>query len=290
VLQVAATDGGEFIDVVEAPVRSDGGWSDVSKFRPTKRSRTWRVIIKMKDRESNKIYSGSKIGYFVGLDIQLFEAHIESDSLQLLHSLHNASLAYESRLQRLQENSSTLRDKNLEEQVTSMREKANQIESLYKAQPQLFHKACMEKFKDMSTRRKKKEMKLFELSTQGQHKKKVVDGWDDGWYNDFLSVVCLYGSESQQNSILERIIQDIEGIYVEDSSMRLPNFNDLRGLRAALGVRLNKIRSEGLGKNKKTLPATTADNEFVQIRSTRYKCGAGEHSDCMKSIEAPLQG
>jgi hypothetical protein len=195
-------------------------------------------------------------------------------------------LAYESALQFSEDNVCNLRDTRIEEQVVCMRNKANQIQSLYKNQPQIFHRGCMEKFKDMTKRRKEKEREFFEMSTDGQPNKKVVDGWDDGWYNDFLSVMCLYGSEAQQNSILERIVHDIEGIYVEDSSMRFPNFNDLSGLRAALVVRIRKIRSEGLGKHQKTLPATIADNEFVNIRCTRYKCSAGEHSVCMKSIEA----
>ncbi|KAG7341954.1 SNF2-related protein [Nitzschia inconspicua] len=281
-LQVAlASDSGEFLDVAEAPVRDDGTWSALEKFRPTNRSRAWRITVKLKQNDRTKLSCSPKTGFYIGLDVQLFEAHIDCDSLQLLHSLHNASHAYESAMQLQNAGDST----KLKEEVSAMRKEANQIESLYKAQPQILHGTCMKKFKELIKKRKITEEKLANISCRDS-RKTFSDGWEDGWYNDFLSVVSLYGSESQKNSILERIIQDVDGIYVEDSSMRFPEFGDLTGLQAALRVRLTKIRTQGLGKKQTSLPATTADNEFVQIRSTRFKCSAGEHSRCMASIEA----
>jgi SNF2-related domain len=286
VLQVAmASDGGEFVDVAEAPVRSDGSWSVLEKFGPTNRSRAWRILLKMKHDDGHKLSSGSGIGLFVGLDVELYEAHIDSDSLQLLHSLHNASLVYESALQVREGKNHMADEAMMQHQIASMREEAGQIELLYKRQPQILHKTCMEKFKELMRKRKAKEEELFCITTSGKASESLIDGWDDGWYHDFLSAVSLYGSESLQTAVLERIIQDIEGIYIEDNSMRFPDFSNLTGLRAALGVRLSKIRSEGLGKKQATLPATTAENEFVQIRSARYKCGAGEHARCMEAIE-----
>jgi E3 ubiquitin-protein ligase SHPRH len=279
VLQVAmASDQSEFYDVIEAPLNDS--WTVVEKFALTNKSKSWKIVVKFDEPLS----CNSSRGFFIGLEIELDEAQIGSDSLQLLHSLHNACLSYEAALKIQSEDDTILSDSMLAKQIEAMKKEAKHIEYLYKKQPQSEHKAYMTKFRHLRQKRVEKEKEMFHV-TEGTHpRKKLSDVWDDGWFDDFLGAMCLYGTEAQQTTILDRIMQDVEGINVVDASLRFPDFQDLSGLRTAINFRLSKIRSEGLGKKHATLPATVADNEFVQIRCTRYKCSPGEHAGVMDSI------
>ena len=218
----------------------------------------------------------------MGLEIQLYEPQINSDDLQLLHSLHNSCLSYKAAIQI----PSTESNDDIRAQMSSMQKEIEKIESLHKEQAQTLHKACKVKLSELTTKRNEKEQQLYDITCLSKSRKDVDDCWDDGWYDDFLGIVCLSGSEAQQNTIFERIVQDVEGLYNADDMMKFPDFNNLLGLRTALNLRISKIRSDGLGKKQAMLPATTAENEFVQVRSARFKCGRGEHGLCMQSIHS----
>ena len=181
---------------------------------------------------------------------------------------------------------STKSNDDIRAQMSSMQKEIEKIESLHKEQAQTLHKACKVKLSELTTKRNEKEQQLYDITCLSKSRKDVDDCWDDGWYDDFLGIVCLSGSEAQQNTIFERIVQDVEGLYNADDMMKFPDFNNLHGLRTALNLRISKIRSDGLGKKQATLPATTAENEFAQVRSARFKCGRGEHGLCMQSIHS----
>ncbi|KAL3916437.1 MAG: hypothetical protein SGILL_005178 [Bacillariaceae sp.] len=174
-----------------------------------------------------------------------------------------------------------MHDSEMIKEIDRMKTETDLIESLYKLYPQNKHKACMAKIEQITEKRIEKEEELLSFHTR----RHVSDAWDDQWFDDFLGAICLYGTETQQNSVFERVVQDIEGVNTSTAAMRFPrDFHDLSGLRNALNFRLSRIRSEGLGKKQTTLPATVADNEFVEVRGSRYKCGPGEHANVMLAI------
>uniref|UniRef100_A0A7S4A9N0 Helicase C-terminal domain-containing protein n=1 Tax=Pseudo-nitzschia australis TaxID=44445 RepID=A0A7S4A9N0_9STRA len=280
-LQVAtAATGGEFVDCVEASLEND--WVEVDNVCRTNKSKTWRIVVTSSDNFDNAVQVSSlkKCGYFVGLEVELYEPQINSDDLQLLHSLHNACLSYEAAIQIPSGESND----DIHAQLKSMKEEKAKIEHLQKEQAVALHKACMLKLDELTMKRKNKEHLLFSITSFSRPCNDINDCWDDGWYDDFLGMVSMYGSDTQQNVIFDRIVQDIEGLYNADDVMKFPNVNNISGLRTALNMRISKIRSDGLGKKQVLLPATTADNEFVQIRSARFKCSRDEHGLCMKSI------
>lgn len=280
-LQVATVaTGGEFVDCVEASL--DNNWVEIDNECRVKKSKIWRIVVTTTDHKDSISISKSseEFRYFMGLEIQLYEPQINSDDLQSLHSLHNSCLSYEAAMQIHSSESNDI----IQGQVNSMKKELEQIEFLHKEQAQTLHKACKLKLAELILKREEKEQRLNDLTLLSKSREDVKDCWDDGWYDDFLGMVSLCGSEAQQNSIFERIVQDVEGIYNADEMFRFPDFNNLHGLRTALSMRISKIRSYGLGKKQVMLPATTADNEFVQVRSARFKCSRGEHKVCMQSI------
>ena len=282
VLQISTpSSGGEFVNVGKIPLGSQDSWVEIDSCHRVNKSKWWRIVLEM----GSKYSCSDGRACFLGIEVELFEPLIDSDPLQLLHSLHNACLSYGSAIDLSREANDEETVAGIGGQIDSMRKEADQIESLHKAHVQTLHKVGQSKFQELTKKRVEKESELFELTSSSKSIKEAKDCWDDGWYDDFLGLVNLYGSDTQGKAVFDRIIQDVEGIYADDDSMRFPDFTDMAGFRTALRMRLFKIRDEGLGKKQISLPATTADDEFVQIRSVRYKCGAGEHSSCMKSIQ-----
>ncbi len=291
-LQVAtAATGGEFVDCVEASLQND--WVEIDNTARVKKSKAWRLVVTNIDYgDLQSETSSEKYGCFIGLEIQLYEPQINSDDLQLLHSLHNACLSYKAAIALPSEESNS----DIQAIVSSMEKEIIQIESLHKEQAQILHRACKLKLDELTTKRNEKEQQLYNFTCLSKNRKEINDCWDDGWYDDFLGLVCLSASEAQKHSIFERIIQDVEGLHLlskqplasakikREDAMKFPEFKSLHGLRAALRMRISKIRSDGLGKKQLTCPATTADNEFVQIRSARFKCASGEYGSCVKKI------
>jgi SNF2-related domain len=301
VLQVAsAATGGEFVDVASCDFShcssngqtdKEAGWLELSDFGHTKKSKNWRIIAKTESTNTGTGTSPatSSSGYYVGLEVELYECEIGSDPLQLLHSLHNACLSFEAGIHvnsaSHEENQKSSSIQGMENQIASMRKEADQIECLYKTHSQLLHKTCMVKLQDLVEKRQEKEKQLFAVTCKTKARNDVQDCLDDGCFDDFLGLCCLYGTDAQRSVIFDRIVQDVEGIHGDYDGISFPAFNELSGLRTALQMRVSKIRSDGLGKKQSSLPDTTAGNEFVQVRSARYKCGRGEHSTCMSWIQ-----
>jgi SNF2 family DNA or RNA helicase len=287
VLQVATVSTeGEFVDCAEASLENnDNDWVDVGNIRRTNKSKMWRIVVensKSCDQADQSSSSIQSCGYYVGLEIELYEPQINSDDIQSLHALHNACLSYEAAIRIPSDRSETESNEEIMSHIKTMKQTKKEIESLHKVHSQTLHKTCMIKLDGLTRIRDEKEKQLYDKTQLT--KKKVKDCWDDGWFDDFLGIVCLYGSETQKNVIFDRIVQDVEGIYNADDTMKFPDFNSLTGLKTALSMRISKIRCDGLGNKHEMLPATTADNGFVQVRSTRFKCGRGEHRSCMSQI------
>ena len=280
VLQVATTST-EFVDCAEVSF-DDNDWVDIDNIRRTNKSKLWRIVVKISAQPSSSSLM-MPCGYFVGLEIELYEPQINSDDLQSLHALHNACTSYEAAMKFHSGGLVNESNNEIKSRIMTMKTDIIAIESLHKVQAQTLHNACMIKLGELTRIRNEKEKGLFDKTHLTKSHKEVDDCWDDGWFDDFLGIVSLYGSEAQKNVIFDRIVQDVESIYDADDTMKFPDFNSLTGLKSGLSMRLRKIRNEGLGIKHNQLSAINAD-EFVQVRSTRFKCGKGAHRRCMSHL------
>lgn len=296
VFQVSSTHvGGEFVDVADfvVPLPGDGGdWTLSDGFR-TNKSKSWRLVIKSFHEDCRNAEETVVSGQYAGIEIELFEADIASDPLQRLHSLHNACLSLESLLQ-LCGNSCPLEEpqalqltsEQSTERITEMKEEANKIESLYMEQARSLHRECKRRLENESLARQEKEKTLFAISN-----KKFHDRWMEGWWDDFLSICRVTGSEAQQVAVCEKLTQDLQGyvhsglepLFDASGAVRFPYFNDVSGFLTALQMRIQSIRS-GIGR-KASRKVTDDEDDFRDPRGSRFLCPEGFHSKCMQSIQ-----
>jgi hypothetical protein len=183
----------------------------------------------------------------------------------------------------------------MRERIDSMTAESKKIESLYLDAARAIHNGYHRRLSEASNTRKNHERDLLCLSHSQGHRDSA-DCWDDSWWDDFLVIIRLHGSETQQHALCERLLADLDSV-VQSGLERMdrtgvvpfPAFRDINGLRTALQMRIHAIRS-GLGKN----PSRTAQRKFgVQneeqedgptIRDGRFKCEPGGHAKCMKAI------
>jgi hypothetical protein len=315
VLQVSsAAVGGEFVDVASlslpSPADNDAAnaWVVQSGFR-TNKSKNWRLVVKnFHESESGnqaKAKDGNTSGLYVGLNVELFEATIASDPLQRLHCLHNASLSFMSLLQLHESECNESYDETdflpfseMRRRVKLMEDGATKIESLYLDSARGIHAECHRRLQETVEHRKREEKKLFDLSNNIKEiGMDLKDVWNDGWHDDFLVVCRLYGTETQQRQVYERLIQDLDGFLggtlegTMHNDVAFPGFGDINGFRTALSMRIQSIRT-GLGKvtarrSRTTIGATAEGEEYedrVQHRQGLFKCPPGAHRRCITSI------
>jgi SNF2 family DNA or RNA helicase len=328
VFQVAsAAVGGEFVDVGEMACHppfslpahdaqddnEDSGDSDSwvveGGFR-TNKSKSWRLVVKsyydddvMESQRQDHLREEPS-GLYVGLDVQLLEADIASDALQRLHCLHNASLSFSSLLQ-VRENRND-RDESLSafpnfatstdltQRLVTMKKEAEKIESLYMDVARSLHQECHRRFEECSTSRCKLEAELLELSRASPlsvpgNRSRLQDCWDDGWWDDFLAMCHVHGTEFHLRTLCERVLDELDRLQggPERGLIRFPTFRDLNGLRVALSSRIQGIRS-GIGKEAAWIG--THDDEqpehqtLYQFREDRFHCSRGMFAKCMQEI------
>ena len=295
--------GGEFVDVASfaVPKQASAGedyWVLEGGFR-TNKSKNWRLLVESyheEDAFEQKCGLGyESVGYYVGLQVELYEANIASDPLQRLHCLHNASLAFQS----LRDVAPEDGEEDVERTISAMKSEADKIESLYVNTARSVHNECHRRL-DVSLKiRQELERELCSMSRAGKNKDLPRDAWDDCWWDDFLVIVRMYGSDSQQRLLYERLLPELDGVLhgaLEPSSQNgvicFPEFEDINGLRTALNLRISAIR-DGIGgrssrKSRAALRAvaegpsdsTTSNN----VRETCFRCPVGAHARCMNAI------
>lgn len=296
----AAAVGGEFIDVASFSMPYAGAWIVQSGFR-TNKSKSWRLLVKnfYVDGTLDVPPQDSAVGVYLGIDIELYEATIASDSLQRLHSLHNATISFDSLLSLGESDIPPPFSKfEIEEKIRAMSDEAEKIQSLYMEHALAVHGECKRRLQEAISHRKGKETSLLSL-TPSDRKSQVGDCWDEGWWDDFLVMANLYGDETQKASILDRLLQDLGG-YIQNrfeapggarGVVKFPAFSDINGFRTALNSRIRDIRV-GLGKERSrkletTLHASAAyvpTDDFVLPKENRFKCPVGGHAKCMNAI------
>ena len=289
--------GGEFVDVTELICPSecceeDGlfPWISSDTFR-TNKSKSWRLVI----RDFHEISASSEnVRYFVGLNIQLHEPDIASDPLQRLHCLHNASLSFTSLLQCQRSDTDQNNDKEstlstpflsydeMEDKIQSMKKDASTIEHLYMDVARSLHKECLRRLTESAQARERQEEELSNF-----HSDRLVDCFEDAWWDDFLAVAHLYGSEGHKQQLYDRVSEQLDMLQggPERGLIRFPPFRDLHGLRVALQSRIQEIR-RGVGKPTGWLG--TVDEEtsapIYQFREDRFRYAPGGFAACMKAL------
>ena len=114
----------------------------------------------------------------------------------------------------------------------------------------------------------------------------MKDCWDDAWWDDYLTLVLLYGSDALQHTIMNKILEDTEGTQTAPEFLRFTAFSDLHGLKSACHIRIRKIRDEGVGKKYDFAPSTAVDEtELYNLRTQLFKCSRGGHKRTMQSIQ-----
>ncbi|GAX16412.1 E3 ubiquitin-protein ligase SHPRH [Fistulifera solaris] len=300
-LQVSsAAVGGEFVDVAsiilpfsEAPAATH--WQTISNFR-TNKSKSWRVVIKSfynDGRDSFTSVDTNTFGVYAGLEIQLYEADIANDPLQRLHCLHNASLSLQLLLDANNDQDAV---DLIEEKIKKMKAEEEKIESLYLDVLRSIHTECHRKLSEENKERERLEIELRVMHTSSRNKP-IKDCWDDNWWDDFLVLLRLHGSENEQKAFCEKVVQDMDGYLRNtvdttnsDGIIAFPEFGDVNGLRVAINSRIERIRDGIGGKNNRTSrraqEALVEDglHNVLTNKVLRFRCPAGGHKQCMHSI------
>lgn len=313
VIQVASSAlGGAFVDVARLLLpdsNNDGDdivWVSEGGFR-TNKSKSWRIVVMSfygdsDDSSFGDSHDSSLVLDFTGLDFELYEADIASDPLQRLHSLHNAAQTFELLLDHDDSAEDTqpwsglkLSSRDMRSKVATLTKEAAEIESLYMEVTRSTHAECMRRLRECSSQRKLKVTELLRLSS-GNKSERLVDVWDDWWWDDFLSLLLLKGHEIHQD-IFEKLLRDLDGVIekrvdADRDKIKFPEFASIDQFRTTLILRMKRIRS-GLGndRQRKSRVAASASADlsptgdpFTQARSTRFQCARGQHEQCMDAI------
>jgi SNF2 family DNA or RNA helicase len=261
---------GAFVDVASFQLPATGGddnaWILTGGFR-TNKSKSWLIRVNSFHEErvqSNAMYSG--------LEVELFEATIANDSLQRLHSLHNAASSFTALLE-LKPQSDIQEKEDLDEirdRIGSMQVECKAIESLYTTTAAALHVECRRRLENASSDRKQAEDKLFQ-STPKRSTGIPLDCWNIGWWDDFLVLCELYGTDEQKATLLDRLQQDLEQLdtfSVAGGSQtrkkvqrkRLTAFSNIAGLRVSLSILIDDLRSTEIksGGHQEIIQAVSA--------------------------------
>ncbi len=303
-LQVSsAAAGGEFVDVAsiivpfsEAPATTH--WQTIGGFR-TNKSKSWRVVVKGFYNDGFEAFTPvdtNTFGVYAGLEIQLHEADIANDPLQRLHCLHNASLSLQLLLNANDDQDSVGA---IKEKMQKMKTEEDKIESLYLDVLRSIQTECHRKLSEENKEREKLEIELrmIRMMHTSSRAKSINDCWDDNWWDDFLVLLRLHGSENEQKVFCEKVVQDMDGYLRNtvdttnsDGIIAFPEFGDVNGLRVAINSRIDRIRDGIGGKNNRTSrraqEALLEDSSATVLTNKvlRFRCPAGGHNQCMQSI------
>ena len=272
VLQVSnAAVGGEYVDILSfsLPVPSIGGstennWIVHGGFW-IYRSKIWRLVVKsfhhsaslrrVPEDEPN-INLTCAMGDYVGIEIELFEPTIGSDSLQRLHTLHNSVISFQE-LQSVRSSTTLDNEANLssqerklplelssieiEQRILAMEQDVARIEQYHLEYAKTIRSECQRQLVVSNSNREYLECELFDVSKP--HKGAKPQGfWDVAWWEDALVAVRLNGTPAEQLSLCEKVTEAI--VDCSGNSKAFPVFEDLQGLHVALKLRLEDSLSQ----------------------------------------------
>ena len=286
---------GEFVSVYTFSMphpKSNNEWIVANGFR-TNKSKAWRLVIESYyPSHVTKEHASNSVGTYIGIELDCYEATIANDPLQRLHCLHNASHAYTDLLQ-LKKGLSSADNDSMNDLINKMMAEASKIESLYLNGVRAFHMECQRRLAESAAVRFELEKELFVLNQNANSRTSMMDCWDDFWWDDFLVLCHLQGSEAQQTAVCDKVRQDLDGMIqdrmgtvYQNEIVAFPMFGDVAGLRVAIQLRVRDIRT-GLGskptrRNHQPLHLGLSDDTTHVTR--RFRCSEGGHSSCIQSI------
>ena len=326
VLQASsAAFGGEFMDVVaftlprpDAATCHDDNWVTQGGLW-IHRSKSWRLKINTYYTDNvsatNALYLK---GTYVGIETELYEPTISSDSLQRLHTLHNAAISFRE-LHTVQSKGGGDSQERLpfqclasdmQQRIETFLEGCDFIEKHHLEYAKGLQEESTRRLQALSSTRRKCEQDLLLLSDrQG----KSLGFWDDLWWEDAVVAVKTQGSQAEQLSLCEKVVEIVDNFRQErletlhdDKSNVLPAFHDLDGLLLALKLRFEKVRTDmGQGIHDRCvrtslglLPHPTAreisENQACQVCKgdwgrTGPKCGHCKLGDQLKALDLENQ-
>lgn len=309
-LQVSnAAVGGEFVTIatIEIPRHEPGQDKEewvAHAALPIYKSKSWRILVESFHPEnslcSNKAEGRSSKDFdtkaeYCALEVELYEPSIGTDSLQRLHTLHNAIISFR-KLQAIQHDKKSsnqtssvlplqLSKNAISERVRSMEEEAAKIEAHSLEYAKSTSRECTRRLKSLTAARQKLELEL-DLPRSGKKRDKNLGFWDVSWWDDIVGSVMLHGSPEEQHLLCEKVKEAIDGCstyhdnsgmgdgnwyrnFLSDApdihqgtkpkdSMPFPEFRDIQGLACAMKIRF--------------------DDEFLsEIRGGRYH-------ECISSV------
>jgi SNF2 family DNA or RNA helicase len=246
ILQVSS-DGDGFVDIGSFHFACDereDAWKEISALR-TSKSKACRLVIKSDRRPSRTQEQVQQSNYFVGVDVQFFEPRVAEDSLQRLHSLHNASMVLSS-ISALQRDGIAVSVKRTaQERLARMENEIQSIHDRYLAHAKAIHR---QRKHQLCTSKRAREKFSHELNT-------ISNGSVRTWYEDTLGWLSTHGSESQQREMCEAVKDELRRYYEnldENSGLfrltgqilmrdgHFPEFNNADGLYYAIQMRLQQ--------------------------------------------------
>jgi len=258
VLQVSnSTLGGEFVDILSfalPDLRNRGSdaddWTIHGGFW-IYRSKLWRLVIKsFHDKKEPNVAATS--GEYVGIEVELFEPTVGSDSLQRLHTLHNAIISFRQLQSTMESTNATetstdevklalaITPGQIEERVLAMEADAARIEQYHLEYAKTIRLESRRHLESLSTQRESIEQELFHLS-KPHGARKPLGFWDVRWWDDALVAIRLNCSPVEQLVLCDKVSEAIGSC--SGVSKAFPSFQDVRGLHIALKLRLEDTLS-----------------------------------------------
>ena len=256
VLQVSnSAVGGEFVDILQLSLpyphvggRTDEDWVVNGGFW-IYRSKLWRIVVKTfhgspsgHDKSPEELVC--MMGNYIGIEAELFEPNIGSDSLQRLHTLHNLVISFQELLssQNLsaQDDAGSpmkISNADISGKILLLEQDISKIEEHHLEYAKSIRKECLRRLQNASLTRERLEGELFGVS-KTKKGKKPLGFWDVRWYEDLIGCVKLSGSPGEQLSLCEKVREALEDSNLSTTLKNFPVFEDLHGLHVALKLRL----------------------------------------------------
>ena len=246
--------GGEFVDVASFCLEKGPSCetTTLGGFR-TNKSKAWRIVVNNFHDQEPCCRSDEVVQFYVGLNVELFEPDIASDSIQRLHVLHNAAVSM-LLLEQLQScvDVTTAPDAIVKSRIEEMQNECEKIESLYLDGARAVHAGV----KDTLERARNIRTKAFSELASGCMKgtgRTISDMWNDAWWEDVLSNCFLNGKPNDSEQLCYRVQNDLERFFqsqigqeyqARNKSKAIPRFHSVNSLQTVLALRVAELISE----------------------------------------------
>lgn len=292
VLQVSSVVAGLFVDVASFCLPKPGGGDDCWVSQSglwLQKSKVWRLLVKSYHEESSLFNEKGKPitsqGYYVGLEVELYEPTIASDLLPRMHTLHNACISlrdFQDCIQATKSKSGKVQPSphlpmsmstdEIQKKLEMYQQECARIESHHLIYWQNNHSECRRHLNNLVSKRKYLCLQLAQLSGVDDE-----DFHDDIWYEEMVALVKIHGNAQEQASLVETMKEKIEdafqvmGEWEEQKKRPFPQFNNVQGLLVGLKLRFAEIRANiGHGQYSKRiqsaqdLPSNPSDSEIFE--------------------------